>query len=98
MYNNLCCLCFCLVIYLFILKIIFHLVLVLNSMSWNIGFSRNLLLKLHNKLGLFHIVLEEKFQKISLTIIESQNLPNLQNLDVDSQISHFEWILSGLSA
>ena len=62
-------------------------------MSWNIGFSRNLLLKLHNKLGLFQIVLEEKSQKISLTIIESQILPNLQNLDVDSQISHFEWIL-----
>ena len=62
-------------------------------MSWNIGFSRNVFLKLHNKLGLFHIVLEEKSQKISLTIIESQNLPNLQNLDVDSQISHFEWTL-----
>ena len=62
-------------------------------MSWNIGFSINLLLKLHNKLGLFHIVLEEKSQKISLTIIESQNLPDLQNLDVDSQISRFEWIL-----
>ena len=62
-------------------------------MSWNIDFSRNLLLKLHNKLGLFHIVLEEKSQKISLSIIESQNLPNLQNLDVDSQISHFESIL-----
>ena len=73
--------------------IIFPLVLVLNSMSWNIGFSRNLLLNLHNKLGLFHIVLEEKSQKLSLTIIKSQNLPNLQNLDVDSQISHFEWTL-----
>ena len=62
-------------------------------MSWNIGFLRNLLLKLHNKLGLFHYVIEKKSQKISLTIIESQNLPNLQNLDVDSQISHFEWTL-----
>ena len=62
-------------------------------MSWNIGFSRNLILKLHNKLGLFYIVLEEKSQKTPLTIIESQNLRNLQNLDVDSQISHFEWIL-----
>ena len=62
-------------------------------MSWNIGFSRKFLLKLHNKLGFFHIVLKEKSQKISLTVIESQNLPNLQNLDVDSQISHFEWIL-----
>ena len=36
---------------------------------------------------------EEKSQKISLKTIESQNLPNLQNLDVDSQISHFEWTL-----
>ena len=62
-------------------------------MSWNFGFSRNLLLKLHNNLGFFHIVLEEKSQKISLTIIESQKLPNLQNLDVDSQISLFEWTL-----
>ena len=62
-------------------------------MSWNIGFSRILILKLHNKLGLFHIVVEENPQKISLTIIESQSLPNLQNLDVYSQTSHFEWIL-----
>ena len=62
-------------------------------MSWNIGFSRNLLLKLHNKMGFFHTFLDEKSQKVSLTIIESQNLPNLQNLDVDSQISHFEWTL-----
>ena len=63
-------------------------------MSWNIGFSRNFILKLHNKLGLFHIVLEGKSQKISLTIIESQNLPNLQNLDVDSEVSHFESTLN----
>ena len=56
----------------------------------NNDFPRNLMLKLCNKMGLFHIVLEEKSQKISLTFIESQNLPNLQNLDVHSQISHFE--------
>ena len=62
-------------------------------MSWNIGFSRNSILKLYNKLGFFHIVLEEKCKKKLLTIIESQNLPNLQNMDVDSQISHFEWTL-----
>ena len=42
-------------------------------MSWYIGFSRNLILKFHNKMGLFHIVLEEKSRKILLTIIESQN-------------------------
>ena len=62
-------------------------------MSWNIGFSRNLVLKLQNKLGLFHIVLQEKSQKFSLTVLESQNLPKLQNLDTESQISQFEWTL-----
>ena len=62
-------------------------------MSWNIGFSRNLVLKLQNKLGLFHIVLQEKFQKFSLTVLESQNLPKLQDLDTESQISQFEWTL-----
>ena len=45
-------------------------------MSWNIGFSRNLVLKLQNKLGPFHIVLEEKSQQFSLTVLEYQNLPN----------------------
>ena len=62
-------------------------------MSWNIGFSRNLVLKLQNKLGLFHIVLQENSQKFSLTVLESQNLPKLQDLDTESQISQFEWTL-----
>ena len=32
-------------------------------------------------------------QKVSLTITETQNLQNLQNLYVDSQIPHFQWTL-----
>ena len=32
-------------------------------MNWNIGFSRNIILELQNKLGIFHIVLEDKSQK-----------------------------------
>ena len=62
-------------------------------MSWNIGFSRNLVLKLQSKLGLFHIVLQKKSQKFSLTNLESQNVPKLQDLDTESQISQFEWTL-----
>ena len=62
-------------------------------MSWNIGFSRNLVLKLQKKLGLFHIVLQEKSQKLLLTVLEPQNLPKLQDLDTESQISQFEWTL-----
>ena len=31
--------------------------------------------------------------KCSVTVKEPQNLPSLQNLDVNSQTSHFEWTL-----
>ena len=62
-------------------------------MSWNIGFSRNQVLKLQNKLGIFHIVLQEKSHKLSLTVLQSQNLPKLQDLDAESQISQYEWTL-----
>ena len=79
MYNKLCYLCF----------LSCNLTIYpQNHFSFSIGVEQYEL-----EYWLFHIVLEEKPQKISLTIIESQNLPNLQNLDVDSQISHFEWIL-----
>ena len=62
-------------------------------MSWNVGFSRNSIFKLQNKLGFFHIVLQEKPQKIPLTIIESHNLSNLLILDLDLQLFHFVWTL-----
>ena len=48
---------------------------------------------LQNKLGFFHIVLQEKSKKLSLTILESQNLPKWQDLDTELQISQFEWSL-----
>ena len=62
-------------------------------MNWNIDFSKNLVLKLQNKLELFHIVLQGKSQKFSQTVLESQSLSKLQDLDTDSQISQFEWTL-----
>ena len=48
---------------------------------------------LQNKLGFFHIVLQEKSKKLSLTVLESQNLPKWQDLDTELQISQFEWTL-----
>ena len=50
-------------------------------MNWKIGFSENITLKFHNKFVIFHIVLKEKSEKFSLTVLESQKLPKLQNLD-----------------
>ena len=62
-------------------------------MSWNTGFSRTLVLKLREKLQFCHTVLQEKSQKFSVKVLESQNLPKLQDLDTESQISQFEWTL-----
>ena len=62
-------------------------------MSWNYGFSRNLILKLQNKMAFFYIILQEKSQNFSLPVLESQNLPKLQGLDTELQISQFEWFL-----
>ena len=62
-------------------------------MSRNIGFSRNLILNIRNKLELSQIVRQEKSQKSLLTVIESQILQNLQKLEIDSEISHFGWTL-----
>ena len=63
-------------------------------MSWNIGFSRNLVLKLQNKLERFHVVLQGKSQNFSLTALESQNLTKFQNFDTESQIFQLEWTLN----
>ena len=41
----------------------------------------------------FSFFFQENSQKKSPTVIESWNLSNLQNLDEDSQIYLFEWIL-----
>ena len=93
MYNNLCCSCFLSCNLTIYPQNHFSVSIGVEQYELEYWFFEKFTLNLHNKLGLFHIVLEEKSQQISLTIKESQNLPNLQNLDVDSQISHFEWTL-----
>ena len=62
-------------------------------MSWKIGFSRNLVLKLQSKLGVFHIALQENSQKFSQTVLDSQKLLKLQDMDRESEISQFELTL-----
>ena len=61
-------------------------------MSWNISFSRSLIFKFHNKLGIFHIV-PQKNTKSFENGYGSQNLANLQNLDAGPYSTHFEWSL-----
>ena len=54
-------------------------------MSWNIGFSKNLLLKFDNKLGLFHMFLQEKYLKI---------FANCYRITKITKLALFECILS----
>ena len=53
-------------------------------MSWNIGDSRNLFLKLKSKLGLYHVVLttpKTSPEKLTLIVIEMQQLPDIEKTD-----------------
>ena len=59
-------------------------------MNWNIGENRNLYLKLKSKLGLHHFVLttaKTSPGKITLTIIEMQQLPESEKMDSKNGIS-----------
>ena len=57
-------------------------------MNWNIGDSRNLFLKLKTKLGLYHVELRRKEspEKITLTLVETQQLPDIEKTDSEDGI------------
>ena len=57
-------------------------------MSWNIADNRNLFLKL-KKSGLYHAELrcKESPEKNTLTLIETQQLPDIENTDSTDEIS-----------
>ena len=57
-------------------------------MSWNIGDNRNLFLKLKSKLGLYHVALRSKNspKKITLTVVETQQLPDIEKADSKDEI------------
>ena len=59
-------------------------------MSWNIGENRNLFLKLKEKLGLYHVVLttrKKSPEKIILTLVEMQQLLEIEKVDSKNEIS-----------
>ena len=62
-------------------------------MSWNIGDNRNLFLKLKTKLGLYHIEIKSKDspEKITLTLVETQQLPDIEKSDSKDKISCLKW-------
>ena len=64
-------------------------------MSWSIGDDRNLLLKLKTKLGLYHVELKSKDspEKITLTLVETQQLPDIEKSDSRDKIFCLKWTI-----
>ena len=64
-------------------------------MIWNIGDNRNIFLKLRTKLGLYHVELRSKPkdfpEKITLTLVETRQLPDIQKVDSKDEISCLKW-------
>ena len=65
-------------------------------MSWNIGEKRNLFLKLKSKLGFCHVVLttpKTSPEKSTLTLVEMQQLPEIEKMDSENEISCLKWTI-----
>ena len=63
---------------------LYHYFSIPVNMSWNIGDSRNLSLKLKSILGLYHVVLTTpkiSAGKLTLTVVEMQQLPDIEKTD-----------------
>ena len=62
-------------------------------MSWNIGNKRNLFLKLKTKLRINHVELRSKDSpgKITQTLVETQQLPDIEKADSRDEISGLKW-------
>ena len=63
-------------------------------MSSNIGANRNLFLKLKTKKELYHVELrkpKDSPEKIILTLVETQQLPDIEKVDSSSEISCLKW-------
>ena len=64
-------------------------------MSWNIGDNRNLFLKLKTKLGLYHVKPKSKDcpEKITLSLVETQQLPDIEEVDSKDEIPCLKWTI-----
>ena len=62
-------------------------------MSWNFRDNRNLFLKLKTKFGLYHVELRSKdsHEKNTLTMVETQHLPDIEKADSKNKISYLNF-------
>ena len=64
-------------------------------MSWYIGDNRNLFLKLKTRLGPYRVELksEDSPEKVALTLVETEQLPDVQKADSEDEISSLKWTI-----
>ena len=64
-------------------------------MSWNIGDNRNPFLKLKTKLGLYRVEPRKKDspEKITLTLVKTQELPYVEEADSKDEMSCLKWTI-----
>ena len=64
-------------------------------MRWNIGDNRNLFLKLKTKLGLYLVEVRSKDspKKVTLTLVETQQLRDIEEGDSRDETSCLEWTI-----
>ena len=64
-------------------------------MSWNIGENRNLFLNVKSNLGLYHVLTTPKTspEKITLTLVEMQQLPEIEKVDSKNEVSCLKWTI-----
>ena len=65
-------------------------------MSWNIGDNRNLFLELKSNLGLYHVEFrkpKDSPEKITLTLVETQRLPDIGKVDSKDEVSCLKWTI-----
>ena len=66
-------------------------------MSWIIGDNINLFLRLKPKLGLYCVELRSKpknsLEKITLTLVETQQMPDIEKSDSKDEISCLKWTI-----
>ena len=65
-------------------------------MSWNIGDNRNLFIKLITKLGLYHVEHrkpKDSPKKSTPTLVETQQLPDIEKVDSEAEISCLKWTI-----
>ena len=62
-------------------------------MSWDIGCSRKIFLSLRDESKIFHVRLLYELNRYSYAVPEAQNFHKLENVDIESQISDFKWVI-----